>query len=394
MRIILYSGKGGVGKTSVAAATALRCADLGYRTLVISTDTAHSLADSFDMPLSGEPKPLAPNLSGQEPNLITTINERWTTIQNWLSTLMAWRGLEKIMADEIAVLPGMDELANLLYIVDYADSDEYDTIIVDCAPTGETLRLLSFPEILKWWMEKLFPIERQAAKIVRPLVKPLLNMPFPDDEVFDSIQDLFGQLDHMHTLLTDPKKTSIRLVLNPEKMVIKETQRTFTYLNLYGYFTDLIICNRFLPEKVVDHYFDYWKANQEQYYHSIEESFAPLPILTIPLMEREVVGLDMLRAVADKLYHDHDPTNIFYHGKAHYIEKENGYYTLSFNLPYTSKDEVSLMRNGDELIIHIGAYKRNIILPRTLVNLPVKGAKFENKKLVIRFEDEARQVKE
>jgi arsenite-transporting ATPase len=394
MRIILCSGKGGVGKTSVAAATALRCADIGHRTLIMSTDAAHSLSDSFDLPIGGEPRLIVPNLWGQEAELSMTLNKQWTTIQEWLSALLAWRGLKEVEADDIAILPGMEELSNLLYIVNYAQSGQYDTIVVDCAPTGETLRLLSFPEILNWWMEKLFPVERQVTKIVRPIVKPLLSIPIPDEEVFDSIQALFPQLNQMRTLLTDFEKTSMRLVLNPEKMVIKETQRTFTYLNLYGYSTDLIICNRFIPENVTDHYFDYWKANQEQYLHSIEERFAPLPILIVPLMEREVVGLDMLRAVAEKLYGDHDPAEFFHHGKAHYIDKEDEHYTLSFDLPYSSKDEISLIKSGDELIIHVGTCRRNIILPRTLVNLTLKGAKFENNKLVIRFDNEDRQDEE
>jgi arsenite-transporting ATPase len=388
MRVILYSGKGGVGKTSVATATALYCAELGHRTLVISTDAAHSLADCFDMPIGAEPSSLANNLWGQETNLNATIEKQWTTIQKWLSALLAWRGLQNIIADEIAILPGMEELANLLYIVRYAEDGEYDAIVVDCAPTGETLRLLSFPEILNWWVEKLFPVQREAAKIVRPVLKPLLHIPIPGEEVFDSIQELFPQLKQMRTLLTDPEKTSIRLVLNPEKMVIKETQRIFTYLNLYGYFTDLIVCNRFIPQNVTDHYFDYWKANQEHYYNAIVERFAPLPILTAPLMEQEVVGFDMLRAMAQKLYVDKDPTLFFHRGKAQYIEKEDGHYTLSFDLPYATKEEISLIRNGDELIINVGTYRRNIILPRTLVDLPVKGAKFENRKLVIRFDSD------
>lgn len=394
MRVILCTGKGGVGKTSIAAATAVRSAELGYRTLVISTDAAHSLSDCFDMPLAPEPKSLTSNLWGQETDLNHTLKQEWSTIQDWLSAILSWRGLDEIMADEVAVLPGMEELANLLYIVKYGDSGDYDLIVVDCAPTGESLRLLSFPEILNWWMQKLFPLQRKAASLVRPLIKPLLDVPIPDETVFDSIQSLFPQVERMRTLLTDPEKTSVRLVVNPEKMVIKETQRTFTYLNLYGYFTDLIICNRFIPEHVTDHYFDYWKANQEQYYHAIKERFAPLPIFIVPLMEQEVVGFDMLRAVADKLYGNHDPTEFFYRGKAHYIEKEEGYYTLSFDLPYTSKEEISLIRNGDELIIRVGSYKRNIILPRTLINLTVKGAKLENSKLVIRFDDEDRQGKE
>jgi arsenite-transporting ATPase len=391
MRVILYSGKGGVGKTSVAAATALRCAEIGYRTLIMSTDSAHSLSDSFDLPIRAEPSLLAHNLWGQETNLNTVVNEHWATIQKWLSTLFAWRGLQKVIADEMAILPGMEELANLLFIITYSEGCDYDAIVVDCAPTGETLRLLSFPDVLNWWMEKLFPIEREATKIVRPILKPLFHIPIPDKEVFDSIEELFPQLRKIRDLLTDPEKTSMRLVLNPEKMVIKETQRTFTYLNLYGYFTDLIVCNRFIPEKVTDRYFDYWKQSQKHYYDTITERFAPLPILTVPLMEKEVVGFDMLRDMANKLYRDQDPTAFFHRGKAHDIEKEDSHYILSFDLPYTTRQEITLMRNDDELIIHVGGYRRNIILPRTLANLQVKGAKFENRKLVIRFEGETKE---
>ncbi len=388
MRIILYTGKGGVGKTSVAAASALRCANLGYRTMVMSTDAAHSLSDSFDLTIGAEPKLITDNLWGQETELNITINKQWTTIREWLSAIFAWRGVHDIVADEMAVLPGMEELANLLFIVNYANSGQYDAIIVDCAPTGETLRLLSFPEMLNWWMEKLFPIERQATKLVRPILRPLFNLPIPNEEVFDAIQDLFPQLNQMRTLLTDPETTSVRLVLNPEKMVIKETQRTFTYLNLYGYSTDLIICNRFIPETVTDNYFAYWKKNQERYFHTIEERFAPIPVLVVPLMEQEVVGLEMLKAMADSLFDNRDPTNFFYKGRAHQIERDNGNYVLSFDLPNTSKEEISLLRHGDELTVNIGAYRRNIILPVKLVNLPVKSAKFENSRLVIRFSDE------
>jgi arsenite-transporting ATPase len=385
MRIVLYTGKGGVGKTTVAAATALSCAERGYRTLAISTDAAHSLSDSFDIAAGRTPTIIADKLWAQETDLSSTVNEQWSTIQQWVSTLLAWRGLREIVADEMAFLPGMEELSNLLYIVNYAESGDYDVIVVDSAPTGETLRLLSFPEVLNWWMKRLFPVERQVAKAVRPVLKPLLNLPIPDEEVMESIQQLFPQINKMRSLLTDPEVNSIRLVVNPEKMVIKQTQRTFTYLNLYGYSTDLVICNRLIPDSVTDHYFDYWKTNQVQYYKEIEERFAPLPILSLPLLEQEVVGLDMLRKTASALYGDRDPTEIFYRGKAHNFDKDGGEYVLSFDFPYTRKEEISLIRNSDEIVIQVGAYRRNIVLPRAIVNLPVKEAKLENKKLVIRF---------
>ena len=391
MRILLYTGKGGVGKTTVAAATALCCAQLGYRTLVMSTDAAHSLSDSFDSHIGSKPNRLAANLWAQETDLSTAINENWVTIQQWIASLLAWRGLEDVIADEMAFLPGMEELANLLYIVNYAQSGQYDTVVVDSAPTGETLRLLSFPEMLDWWMRRLFPIERRVVNAVRPVLRPLINVPLPGEDVLDAVEQLFPQLEAMRTILTDPAKTSIRLVLNPEKMVIKETQRTFTYLNLYGYGTDLVVCNRLIPKEVTDHYFDFWKTNQEQYYKDIEERFAPLPVIGLPLLEQEVVGMDMLKETAKELYGDGDPTQMFYVGKAQNFEKVNGQYLLSFDFPYTTKDEIDLSRNGDELIIRLGPYRRNVVLPRSIVNLKVTGARFEKGKLVVRFGSQERQ---
>jgi arsenite-transporting ATPase len=390
MRILLYTGKGGVGKTTVAAATALKCAETGYRTLVISTDAAHSLSDSFDSHIGNEPRRMAANLWAQETDLSTAINEHWSLIQEWIASLLAWRGLRDVVADEMAFLPGMEELANLLYIADYAKSGQYDTLVVDSAPTGETLRLLSFPEMLNWWMRRLFPIERRVASAVRPVLKTIANVPVPDEDVLDSVEQLFNQLDAMRTVLTDPAITSMRLVLNPEKMVIKETQRTFTYLNLYGYSTDLVVCNRLIPDKVTDHYFDFWKTNQGQYFKEIEERFAPLTVITLPLMEQEVVGMDMLRQTAAELYGDRDPTRVYYQGKAQNFEKVENQYLLTFDFPYTSKEEIDISRSGDELIIKLGSYRRIIVLPRSILPLPVKGARFEGGRLVIRFEGEER----
>lgn len=386
MRILLFTGKGGVGKTSVATATALRCAELGHPTIVISTDNAHSLGDSLDIDITDHAQQVAPNLWAQETSVSKTIETYWGTIRGWVTALMRWRGMNDIVADEMAILPGMEELANLLYIVGFYESGKYDTIVVDCAPTGETLRLLSFPEVLQWWMDKLFPIERRAASVLRPLLAPILRAPVvPDEKVFDSIEYLFGELIKMRNILVNPDETSVRLVVNPEKMVVKEAQRTFTYLNLYGYYTDLIVCNRVIPPEVNDSYFAMWKEIQEKNYGLIEEAFAPVPIKNAPLFEQEVTGLKMLRNMAKAVYKDDDPTRIYFHGRARNISKEDGRYTLTLNLPLASKEQISVMQSGDELVVRLGDFRRNITLPHVLIGLPVEEAKFKDGRLKIRF---------
>jgi arsenite-transporting ATPase len=387
VRIILYTGKGGVGKTSIAAATALRCADLGYRTIVLSTDAAHSLADSFDAPLGPEPTELAPNLWGQEIDVLYQMDKYWGNVQRYLATIFEWRGLDEIIAEELTVFPGMEELASLLQIVHLHDDCDYDAVIVDCAPTGATLQLLSFPEVARWYLDKVFPIERKAMQLTRPLLRAVIDVPIPDDELFDTIAELIMRLDRMHDLLVDPHKSSVRLVLNLEKMVIKEAQRAFTYLNLYGYATDLVVSNRIIPAAVQDGYFSAWKDIQKKYGQMVEEAFAPLPILTVPLFDQEVVGLKMLRRMADSIYGGGDPTQVYYVGLAQRVEKNGTAYTLTIPLPFVSKEEVQLTRSSfDELIIHIGNYKRNLLLPRVLSGLEVVGAKHQEDELAVRFE--------
>lgn len=388
MRIILYMGKGGVGKTSMAAATALRSAEKGHKTIVFSTDAAHSLADSFDIPLAAEPTPIIPNLWGQEMEVGHELDANWRTVQDWLAAVFTWRGMDAMVAEEVAVLPGMEELVNLLYVDRYHAEGNYDVMVVDCAPTGETLRLLGFPEVLRWWMEHLYPAGRVAAGLIRPLMRPL-RMPFPEEKVLDSVEELYAKLNRMHHILTDNSKTSVRLVLNAEKMVIKEAQRSYTYLGLYGYHTDLVICNRLVPDQVTDGYFAAWKESQSRYYQMIEEAFSPLPILKVPLLDHEVLGLPMLRAVADILFGDEDPAAFFYQGQAQEVRKEDGNYVLSLALPFASKEEVSLSLHGDELLVQVGRYRRSILLPRTLVGLQPAGARFrdQEQRLEITFPD-------
>ncbi|MBI3954240.1 MAG: ArsA family ATPase [Chloroflexi bacterium] len=385
MRTILYTGKGGVGKTSVAAATALRSAQLGHPTVVISTDAAHSLSDSLDQALGPEPVKVAERLWGQEVNVLREMERRWDTVQSWLSALLSWRGMNEVVAEELAVLPGMEELASLLYITEYYDRGDFEVLVVDCAPTAETLRLLSFPDVARWWMERLLPIERSVARVLRPIVQPMTGIPFPEDAVFKSVRDLFRQVERMRGILDNPDESSVRLVMNPEKMVIKETQRTFTYLNLYGYSTDLVVCNRLIPPGVEDPYFAAWKESQARYFHLIEEGFRPVPIRQVPLFDQEVVGTAMLERMASVLFPDEDPTAVYFKGKAHTIRKDGGRYSMTVQLPFVSKEQISVLRTGDEVVVQAGSHRRNIVLPRTLAGREVLEAKFEEGGLRITF---------
>ena len=384
-RILLYTGKGGVGKTTVAAATALRAAELGHRTVVLSTDPAHSLADAFGVTLGPEPVRLAPGLWGQETDVYYNLRRWWGTVHDWLRALLAWQGVDEMEAEEVAAVPGMEELASLLWINNHHESGDYDVVIVDCAPTGETLRLLSFPESARWWIDKLLPLQRRLSMVLRPVIRPLTNMPVPDREVFDSVEGLVSQLAQLHGLLSDGEVATVRLVVNPEKMVIRETQRTFTYLNLYGYVTDAVVCNRVLPEDVGDPYFARWKEAQEGYLRLIHEAFAPLPIVTVPLLRDEVTGMEALRQMAGHLFGGDDPTRIYYPMVAHEVRAEDGGFVLSLGAPFTTKDDVSLAQRGDELFVQVGAHRRNILLPRLLSGLRATGARMEGGRLHIRF---------
>ena len=379
MRILVYTGKGGVGKTSVAAATAARCATLGYRTVVLSTDLAHSLADSLDVPLGPEPSQIAPNLWAQETDIYNNLETHWGDIQKWLNAVLRWSGeVDHLVADELTVLPGMDELANLLWINRHRESGDFDTIVVDAAPTGETLRLLSFPDVMRWWMQRIFPIQRRAMGIAQPLISRFVDIPLPTEQVYDSVERLFAQLDKLHGMLIDPRMTTIRLVLNPEKMVISEAERTSTYFHLFGYPMDLVVANRILPDEVTDPYFAAWKDTQARYMHRVEEGFSPVPIKRAPLFEDEVVGLDALGRMATALFGDEDPTQIYYTGRPQVLHAmPEGGYRLTIPLPFATRGDVTLRQSGDELFVHVGAHRRHIILPRVLIGAHAARAKLD-----------------
>lgn len=383
-RIIVYTGKGGVGKTSIAAATALLCAERGLRTIVLSTDIAHSLADSFDRPLGPEPTLIAPNLWGQESDVFHNVRKYWGTIQSYVTSVFQWRGLDAVLAEEMTILPGMDELSSLLWIAEHHDSGRYDAIIVDAAPTGETVRLLSLPEAGRWWLERIFPIQRKAMQLAGPMLRRVMGVPIPDDSVFAAGEELFFRLEKLQTLLSDPQKSSVRLVLNLEKMVIKEAQRSFTYFHLFGYPTDLVVCNRVLPDGAGP-YFAAWRDAQQGYLPLVEESFAPVPVRKVPFFDHEVVGLDALHEVGVSLFGEADPTQFFYRGRPYSVRREGGGFRLALELPFTSKDEVRLSRHADELVIQVGSWRRNLILPRALVTATTRGATFEGNTLHIDF---------
>jgi arsenite/tail-anchored protein-transporting ATPase len=383
-RILVYTGKGGVGKTSVAAATALACADRGYRTIVMSTDIAHSLGDAFGHQLGPQPRELAPNLWAQESDVFFNVQRYWGRIQEYAASVLRWRGLDEVMAEEMTVLPGMDEVGSLLWIADHHDSGKYDVVVVDAAPTGETLRLLSLPEAASWWMQKIEPIGRRITKLTGPLIQRVVGMPMPGDDVFNAGEELFGRLEHMHTLLTDHDKTSVRVVLTLEQVVIAEAQRSFTYFHLYGYPTDLVVANRVLPDEVGD-YFRGWYEAQQRYGPLVEKTFHPIPVIKAPFFDREMVGIDLLRELGRTLYGDGDPTAFYYRGRPYEVVRDDGTFLLSVDLPFTEKQQINLSRHADELIIDLGTWRRTLVLPRILVDAPTQGARFDDGTLKIRF---------
>lgn len=392
MRIILVTGKGGVGKTTISAATALRSADLGYRTLVMSTDPAHSLADAFGCQLGDDPTPVVPNLDAQQIDSQQRLEDSWGDVRDHLTELFDWSGLKGIEAEELTVFPGMDELFSLASVRDHARSDEYDVIIVDCAPTAETLRLLSLPEVMSWYMDKMFPLSRRVARVVRPVLTKVSSMPVADDAVFDAVARFYERLDGIRELLSDPEITTARLVMNPEKMVIAEARRTYTYLGLFGYGVDSAIVNRVLPESVTDPYFDRWREIQAGHLETVADGFIGTDIRSLRLFDEEMVGVDLLRVVAEELYGEDDPTDRLSAIDPLRIEDEveSDDVALVLSVPLAEKGDVEVMRHDDELFVTIGPYRRSLVLPDSLKRRTVKRAKLDAGELRVVFTLEER----
>ncbi len=378
-RTILYTGKGGVGKTSVAAATARRCADAGLRTVVLSTDPAHSLSDSLEAELGANPTQAGPNLFGQEVQAREEMERHWDSVQSWLGSLLEERGIDRISAEELTVPPGMDELFSLLWIKRHHEEGEFDCVVVDCAPTGETLRLLSFPDVVTWWLERILPSQRRLA----PFARTLFDVPLPGDGVFEDVERLARNLVAMNGILRDRSRTTVRLVMNPDRMVVKEAMRTFTYLNLYGYLTDAVVVNRLLP---ADGYFAAWSEVQREQLDVVRSAFEPVPVLTAPYLEREVVGPEMLDRLGDEVFGELDPGAVLHTELAQELVTENGRATLRIDVPFAEKGDLGLKKIGLEVIVRVGGQKRTVMLPPALAAYATSGARFEGGTLEISFE--------
>lgn len=387
MRILLFTGKGGVGKTTTAAATALQLADQGARVLVTSADPAHSLGDALAVELGDQPLEVAPGCHAQQIDARQRLEASWAEVRDWLVSVLDWAGVEAIEAEELAVLPGFDELFALTDLEATCRSGRYDAVVVDCAPTAETIRLLSLPEILSWYMDRLFPATRRMNRMVGPVLGRLTALPVAGDEVFAAGQRLHEQLEGVRRLLADPGVTSVRLVVNPERMVIAEARRTYTSLSLFGYQVDAVIVNRLLPEGQSGAFLSEWRATQLEHLEAIESSFAPLPILTAEHAGAEVVGPEALRRVAGRVWSDANPMDRLVDRRPVTLQRDGERFVLAFELPFMTGDEIDLTRSDDELFVTVGPHRRTLALPAALQRRVVHGAAVRDGRLEVTFVD-------
>jgi len=394
MRILLFSGKGGVGKTSVAAATGLHLSRLGYRTLVMSVDPAHSLADAFDLEVTlfqertSDPYIIDDKLAIHEVNIQKEIKRHWREISTYVISVLRTTGISDVEAEELAILPGMEELSAMMYVNQFRREQRYDVIVLDCAPTAESMRFVSMPTTLEWYMKHVFPFQRGILKAVRPVANRISPVELPTDSYFANIQDLFGRLDGIADLLEDPKVTSVRLVTNPEKMVLRETQRAFVYFSLHGLTVDGIIVNRVLPQAITDAWFEEWRASQAKIMEEIVEYFAPVVVKRVPLFTHEVLGRERLDELAGVLYTaKEDPSAVVRTEAPYTFEKRNSHYEVRLRLPFAAKGDVGLFKKGDELVVEIGTLRRHIGLPTSMAALTPSRARLENKILTVEMKE-------
>jgi len=394
VRILLFSGKGGVGKTSLAAATGLQLSRLGYRTLVMSVDPAHSLADSFDLETAlfhgktGDPYPIDQHLAIHEVNIQKEIKRHWREISGYVISVLRTTGISDVEAEELAILPGMEELSAMMYINQFRREERYDVIVLDCAPTAESMRFVSMPTTLEWYMKHIFPFQRGLLKAVRPLANRVSPVELPTDNYFANIQDLFGRLDGIGDLLEDPRTTSVRLVTNPERMVLRETQRAFVYFSLHGLTVDGVIVNRVLPSAVTDLFFQEWLTSQSHIIEEIDAYFAPVAVKRVPLFTHEVLGRERLEELARSLYTEtEDPSAVTRTEAPYTFLKRNGHYEVQLHLPFAAKGEVGLFKKGDELVVEIGTLRRHIGLPVSMAALLPSRARLENRILTVEMKE-------
>jgi arsenite-transporting ATPase len=382
MRLILYLGKGGVGKTTTSAATAVRAAELGHRTLVVSTDVAHSLADALDHPLGAKPTQLSDRLWGQEINVLDEVREHWGELRNYLSSVLRRRGVEEVASEELAIIPGMEEVVSLLHIHKQARDGNFDVVVVDAAPTGETIRLLTMPETFQWYASRVMDWDQGMLNVAKPLVRTLI----PATNVFDSLKKLTKGVEALRDTLTDPDVSSYRLVVNAERMVVKEAQRAATYLSLFGYPVDGVVLNRLLPaDQVQGAFMQQLHDMQAGYRKQVHDIFSPLPIWEASHYPRDVKGLTDLAAIGKDLFGNDDPSKVFFRGNTQEIVKDGDEYVMRLPLPHVEIGKVAMTKRGDELFISIGNFKRDMLLPMTLAERPAKRAVFRDGVLEIRF---------
>lgn len=390
-RIIIFSGKGGVGKTTVAAATALMCAKQGLKTIVISIDIAHSLSDAFHLDIGlhdhhkGKPRLVSENLWVQEVDIQEELEHHWGEISNYFAALLGSTGLADVLAEELAIIPGMEDVISLLYINQYFRERIFDVIVVDCAPTGESLRFIGMPTTLEWYIRKVFNLERNLMKVARPVMKRVSDVPVPEDSYFGAIQDLFLKLEGVDRILLDREITSVRLVTNAERMVVRESQRAFMYFCLYGLCVDTIVVNRLFPRDLQDDFFTDWLSTQQRSLEQIETIFNPIPIRTVNILKDEVVGLEKLAVMGEMIYGDSDPSAIFYKDTVYEIIQTGDEYTLNIKIPFISKEYIDLFKEDGDLVVRIGSFKRHIFLPRALVNRKPGKAALNDNTLSIHF---------
>ena len=395
MRILLFSGKGGVGKTSLAAATGLQLSRLGYRTLVMSVDPAHSLADAFDLDSglfhgkTGDPYSIDERLAIHEVNIQHEIKRHWREISSYVISVLRTTGVSDVEAEELAILPGMEELSAMMYVNQFRREGRYDVIVLDCAPTAESMRFVSMPTTLDWYMKHIFPFQRGFLKAVRPIANRVSPVELPTDSYFANIQELFGKLNGIDTLLEDPRTTSVRLVTNPERMVLRETQRAFVYFSLHGLAVDSVIVNRLLPDVVTDAFFQAWHQSQGKILEEIEGYFAPVPVKRVPLFTHEVLGRERLEELSRALYTaDEDPAAVTRTEAPYTFTKRDDHYEVQLQMPFAEKGEVGLFKKGDELVVEVGTLRRHIGLPASMAGLSPARAKLDNKVLTVEMKEE------